>query len=112
MSKRLNHPSAQSDHRQITNSPHSVALQVGPNRLKVECLCGQKAGTILQSTSKVRDRYSLATATDDQGYEALFDGRMCATLFPWFPAGLVPLLQVRKGVFPCLAVSFSYVKDA
>ena len=53
----LNPPSALSDHCElvawfISNGPHSAAYcyTLGPNRVKAECLCPQKATTIFQHT--------------------------------------------------------------
>ena len=57
MSQHLNPPSALVDHRGlvawfISNGPHSVACccKLGPNGVKAECLCPQKATTIFQHT--------------------------------------------------------------
>ena len=57
VSQHLNPPSALSDHRksvawQFSNSPHSAAYcyKLGPNRVKADFLCLQKAGTIFQHT--------------------------------------------------------------
>ena len=57
MSQHLNPPSALSDHCKsvawfISNGPHSAAYcyKLGPNEVKAECLCPQKAATIFQHT--------------------------------------------------------------
>ena len=58
----LNPASALSDHRKsvprlISNNPHSAAYsyKLGPNRVKAECLCAQKAATISQHTHTPTD---------------------------------------------------------
>ena len=55
MSSHLNPTLALSDHREsvtwfISNVPHSAAYccKLGPNRVKVECLCPRKAATTFQ----------------------------------------------------------------
>ena len=57
MSQHLNPPSALSDHHEsvawlISNAPHSAAYcyKLGPNQVKAECLCLQKAATNFQHT--------------------------------------------------------------
>ena len=68
MSLHLNPASALSDHRGsaawlISNGPHSAACcyKLGPNQVKVESLCSQKAATIFQHSRN--SRWCLATAT-------------------------------------------------
>ena len=57
MSQHLNSPSALSDHCEsvtliVGNSPHKAhkayCYELGPNRVKAECPCPQKAATIFQ----------------------------------------------------------------
>ena len=55
MSQHLNPPSALSDHCEsvawfISNNPQSAAYcyKLGPNGVKAECLCPQKAATIFR----------------------------------------------------------------
>ena len=95
MSQHLNPPSALSDHCEsvaglISNGPHSVAYcyKLGPNRVKAECLCLQKAATIFQlPTQSHNSRLRLATATNHQGYEDLCDAhikcRVVSSIPPW-----------------------------
>ena len=62
MSSHVNPASALLDHREsvawlISNVPHSVAYcyKLGPNWVKAECLCPQKAATIFQHTHATKD---------------------------------------------------------
>ena len=62
MSQHLNPPFALSDHREsvawlISNGPHSVAYchKLGPNWVKIESICPQKAATIFQHTHTTAD---------------------------------------------------------
>ena len=62
MSQHLNPPFAFSDHCEsvawlISNDPHSAlyCYQLGPNGVKVECLCPQKPTTIFQHTHATAD---------------------------------------------------------
>ena len=62
MSQHLNPPSTLSDHREsgawlISNGLHSAAYcyKLGPNHVKVECLCLHKAATIFQHTHATAD---------------------------------------------------------
>ena len=59
MSQHLNPPSTLSDHCKsvawfLSNGPHSAAYcyKLGPNGVKAECLCPQKAATIFQHTQQ------------------------------------------------------------
>ena len=72
MSQHLNPPSALSDHCEsvawfISNGLHSAAYcyKLGPNGVKAECLCPQKAATIFPTCN---GRLLLATATNHHIY--------------------------------------------
>ena len=85
MSQHLNPPSALSAHCEsvtwfISNGPHSAAYcyKLGPNGVKAECLCPQKAANT---------RLRLATATNHQVYGDPCDACINAWGFPPFLPG-------------------------
>ena len=111
MSQHLNPASALSDHCGsvawlIGNGPHSVAYcyKLGPNRVKAECLCPQKATTIF-STHSHNSRLRLATATNHQGYEDPCDGCINAGWFPPFLPWLGFIVWARSAITCPQAIS-------
>ena len=91
MSYHLNPASALTDHRGsiawLNTRPHSAAYcyELGPDRVKAECLYPQKAVTIFQHTHATANR--LAMATNHSGCEDPCDGCIHAEWFPPFLSG-------------------------
>ena len=93
MSRHLNPPSALSDHGKsvawlISYGPHSVAYcyKLGPDRVKAECLCPQRAATIFQHTHATTDcAWPRPPSTKDM--KTVCDGFINVGWFPPFLLG-------------------------